>query len=442
MSKHEEVVKYITNLVVGTKISVRSMANLLSISEGTAYRAIKDCESIGIVTTIPRIGTIRVEKVEKKKKEVLTFADIVNIVDGNIAAGKAGVHKTLDRFMIAAMTPEAIEEYISPGSLLIVGNREEVQELALLSECGIIITGGFKCSDNIKKLANKKEMPVICSLYDTFTVGSMINKAMEENMTKKDIVLVEDIMDSKYPYLKNTNTISEWKDLMDTSSRARFPVINEEMKLLGIVSLNNLSSALKDEDLVEKVMDKNVVTIDSKITAAYASYIMESEGIHFCPVIENKKLIGIIRRNDIIRALKYAIRQPKSKDNLESIVLKNFKCQWEDEKMHFQGKITPEMLDPVGTASWSSLNMLLSSMAILSIDAKDNINLFVDNITTYFMKPVQIDTNIDAYVSIINNGKIFCKAMNKNFCKVEISMYDDKKDLIAKAFLSAKGIKK
>lgn len=86
--------------------------------------------------------------------------------------------------------------------------------------------------------------------------------------------------------------------------------------------------------------------------------------------------------------------------------------------------------------------MLLSSMAILSIDAKDNINLFVDNITTYFMKPVQIDTNIDAYVSIINNGKIFCKAMNKNFCKVEISMYDDKKDLIAKAFLSAKGIKK
>lgn len=38
-------------------------------------------------------------------------------------------------------------------------------------------------------------------------------------------------------------------------------------------------------------------------------------------------------------------------------------------------------------------------------------------------------------------AKFFCKAMNKNFCKVEISMYDDKKDLIAKAFLSAKGIK-
>lgn len=442
MSKHEDVIKYITNLPVGTKISVRTMASLLNISEGTAYRAIKDCDDMGIVTTIPRIGTVRIEKVEKKKKEVLTFGEIVSIVDGSIAAGKAGIHKTLGKFKIGAMTPEAITEYITPGSLLIVGNREEVQELALLNGCGIIITGGFKCSDNIKKLANEKEMPVICSLYDTFTVASMINKAISETMVKQDIVIMEDIMDYNYPYLKNTDKVKQWKNLMDTTSEAVFPVVNDEMKLVGLISLNKLTCSLNDDDLIEKIMSKNLITVEPKTTAAYAGHIMEREGIQFCPVVYNKKLIGAVKRKDIMRALQYVAKQPKVEENLESIVLKRFKFQWEGEQMHFQGRITSEMLDPVGTASWSSLNMLLSSMAVLCLNEKNNINLFIDSIYTNFMKPVQIDTDIDAYVDIIDKGKTFCKVMDRSFCKVEISMYDDKKDLIAKAFLSTKVISK
>ncbi|PRR80608.1 Cobalt-dependent inorganic pyrophosphatase [Clostridium liquoris] len=442
MSKHEEVIKYITNLSVGTKISVRTMASLLGISEGTAYRAIKDCDDMGIVTTIPRVGTVRIEKVEKKKKEVLTFGEIVGIVDGSIAAGKSGIHKTLDKFKIGAMTPEAIKEYITPGCLLIVGNREEVQKLALLNECGIIITGGFKCSDNIKKLADEMEMPVICSLYDTFTVASMINKAISETIVKKDIVLVEDIMDYNYPYLYNTDTVKKWRMLIDRTSEVMLPVVNREMKLVGLLTINDLSSELNDIDLIEKVMRKNTITLETKTTVAYASHVMDREGIQFCPVVDNKKLVGAVRRKDIMTALRYVAKQPKTEENLESIVLKKFKFQWEGEQMHFQGRITPEMLDPVGIASWSSLNMLLSSMAVLCLKEKNNINLFMDSISTYFMKPVQMDMDIHAYVNILDKGKTLFKVMDRSPCKVEINMYDDKKDLIAKACLSANVIRK
>lgn len=66
MSKHEDIIKYIRNLRVGTKISVRFIASELKVSDGTAYRAIKDAEALGIVTTIPRVGTVRIEKVEKE----------------------------------------------------------------------------------------------------------------------------------------------------------------------------------------------------------------------------------------------------------------------------------------------------------------------------------------------------------------------------------------
>ncbi|CCQ24165.1 UPF0173 metal-dependent hydrolase LMHCC_0991 [Listeria monocytogenes N53-1] len=58
-TKHEQILKYIENLAVGEKISVRKIAKNLSVSEGTAYRAIKDAEIIGFVSTIKRVGTLR-----------------------------------------------------------------------------------------------------------------------------------------------------------------------------------------------------------------------------------------------------------------------------------------------------------------------------------------------------------------------------------------------
>ncbi len=40
--------KHIEELPIGDRISVRSIAKSLSVSEGTAYRAIKDAENIGL----------------------------------------------------------------------------------------------------------------------------------------------------------------------------------------------------------------------------------------------------------------------------------------------------------------------------------------------------------------------------------------------------------
>ena len=40
------------------KISVRKVAKVMKVSEGTAYRAIKDAGQLGLVTTIDRVGTV------------------------------------------------------------------------------------------------------------------------------------------------------------------------------------------------------------------------------------------------------------------------------------------------------------------------------------------------------------------------------------------------
>lgn len=66
ITKHEQILQYIESLPVGEKISVRQIAKEMGVSEGTAYRAIKDAETKGYVSTIERVGTIRIEQKRKK----------------------------------------------------------------------------------------------------------------------------------------------------------------------------------------------------------------------------------------------------------------------------------------------------------------------------------------------------------------------------------------
>ena len=94
-TKHEQILQYIDELPVGEKISVRQIAKAMTVSEGTAYRAIKEAENKGYVSTIERVGTIRIEQKKKENIEKLTFAEVVNIVEGQVLGGRTGLHKTL-----------------------------------------------------------------------------------------------------------------------------------------------------------------------------------------------------------------------------------------------------------------------------------------------------------------------------------------------------------
>ncbi|MBU3142519.1 DRTGG domain-containing protein [Clostridium sp. CF012] len=430
MSKHEEIINYIHSLEIGTKISVRGVSSELGLSDGTAYRAIKEAENMGIVKTVPRVGTIRVDKVDKKNIETLTYAEVINILDATILGGKEGINRSLNKFIIGAMDVGTISKYISPGYLLIVGNREEAQELALENEAAVLITGGFDCSEKIKALANEKGIPVLSSSYDTFTVASMINKAIYESMVKKDIILVEDVMDVNTTCLMGTDTVATWRKLMIETNHERYPVLDENMKIIGIATLRDLQGHDDDNELINRIMNKNPICVTPKTTVAYAAHIMGWDGIKLCPVIDKKKLVGVLTIEHVIKAMEFSLRQPQVSETIDDLILKNFICEIEGERLHFNGQIIPQMLDPVGTASWSSLNMLLSTMGIMALRKNNNINISVDSIMSYFMKPVQMGSDIDIYTEILDKGR--------NFSKVEISMYNRFKEPVAKAMISAK----
>ena len=68
---------------------------------------------------------------------------------------------------------------------MIVGNRNEVHQLALEDGAAVLITGGFETSEENCRLADKLELPILQTTYDTFTVATMINRALSDQLIKK-----------------------------------------------------------------------------------------------------------------------------------------------------------------------------------------------------------------------------------------------------------------
>lgn len=432
-TKHEQILKYIESLDVGHKISVRQIARELKVSDGTAYRAIKDAELKGLVNAIERVGTVRIEKKQRSDIEKLTFAEVVNIVDGSVLGGRAGLHKTLNRLVIGAMKLEAMMRYVEPGNLLIVGNRDNVHRVSLERGSGVLITGGFDATDEVKELADKLELPVISSSYDTFTVATMINRAIYDRLIKKEILMVEDVIKtSKHPvYLQSDDTISRFHELLRETSHSRYPVTDDKDRVVGMVTAKDVMGFPPDEK-IEKVMTKNPITVNLKTSLASAAHEMVWEGIELLPVVDDhRRIIGVISREDVIKSLHYMQKQPQVGETIQELSFRGFTEEGTNGETMFCGQITPQMTDSLGMLSTGVCTTLLTEAAIRALRRKRRGDLTIQNVTLYFLKPVQIESMVKIQPKILDLGR--------KQAKMDVEMLLDQQ-VVAKALITAHAI--
>ncbi|HLR14477.1 MAG TPA: DRTGG domain-containing protein [Bacillota bacterium] len=428
-TKHEQIIRHILSLNVGEKISVRKIARELHVSDGTAYRAIKEAENQGIVSTIERVGTIRIEQKRKDNIERLTFAEVINIVDGQVLGGRDGLHKTLNKFVIGAMRIDAMMRYTEAGSLLIIGNRTNAHEIAIREGAAVLITGGFDTDDHIKQLANEKELPIMSTSYDSFTVASMINRAIYDQMIKKDIISVEDIFTplEEVHFLYTEDTIDTWYSLNTDSTHTRFPVVNSSMRVRGIVTSQDIVGKPRSTH-IEKIMTKSPLVVHEKTSLAYVAHMMVWEGIEVVPVVdESDRLLGVVSRQDVLKALQHMQRQPQVGETIDDIVSSNL-TEAHGRGTTFKTKVIPQMTNALGTLSNGVLTSLIteSSRRLLLIEKKCEI--VVENITIYYIEPVQIDRKITIHPRLLEAGRMHAT--------VDVDIYAEKK-LVGKGLLSA-----
>lgn len=433
-TKHEQILKYIEGLAVGTKISVRKIAKEMEVSEGTAYRAIKEAENQGVVSTRERIGTVRVEKKTRTNIDKLTFSEVVNIVDGQVLGGADGLEKTLNKFVIGAMQIEAMARYIEPGSLLIVGNRYQVHRYALEHGSAVLITGGFDTTDEIRQLADELGLPMMTTSYDTFTVASLINRAIYDRLIKKKMLLVEDILSPDLPprALKGSSTLADWEKLVEETGHSRYAVVDDWNRVIGMVASKDMLGASKEQTM-DKLMTRNPLTVVPQTSVTSAAHMMVWEGIELLPVVDAKgKLLSVISRQDVLKALQVIQRQPQIGETFEDLIVVGFEEMREDGgKLLYRGVITPQMTGRLGTVSEGVLTTLMTQCAYRALKTYRRGDFVLENIAAYFLRPLQLESQIEIRPNIIE--------LSRKYGKVDVEIFHGA-NLVCKALLAAQAI--
>lgn len=429
-TKHEQIIQYIENLPIGNKVSVRRIAKQLSCSEGTAYRAIKEAENRGIVSTIERVGTIRIEKKAIQRIENLTFSEIEKIIEGKVLGGMGGIHKSIERFVIGAMQEDAMLKYITNSSLMIVGNRVSVQKLALESGSAVLITGGFETTSDIIELAERVNLPIMTTSYDTFTVATLINRAMSDQLIRKEIVIVDHIYTPllQTQYLMVGDTIEKYRALSQLTDHSRFPVVNAQNRLVGIVTSKDIMDKA-DSMLIERVMTKSPVVAKTHMSIASVSHMMIWDGLDILPVVEdNLQLIGIISRRDVLKAIQLSQRQPQIGNTINDQIISNLEIlKQETNYSVYQFLVEPQMLSSMGTISYGVLSEIIYESAQNKIYEVTKQQAILEQVQLHYFKTIQNESNL----------KIICEELDisKRISKIEVTVYCENL-LMAKAIVS------
>lgn len=429
-SKHQQIIRYIESLPVGEKISVRSIAKNMEMSEGTAYRAIKEAENIGIVSTIERVGTIRIERKTKDNLEKLSFGEIIKIIEGEVFGGHEGLDKILNRFVIGAMTLDAMTRYIQPESLVIIGNREDAQLLALNQGAAVLITGGFLATPQLIQKADELKIPLMGTTYDTFTVASLINRAMTDQLIKKKIMIVADIyndIENTY-YLKMDQTVKEYRQLSEKTGNSRFPVVNHSNRLVGVVSAKDILGKT-DTLTMERVMTKNPSVSKLHASVASVAHSMIWNGLEMLPVVQdNMELIGIISRRDVMKAMQLTQRQPQVGNTFEDDVSENLEIvEVNPTGARFSFTVTPQMTNNLGMLSFGVLCEVVSVASKEFIHRSQRRNTVIEQLEMHYLKMIPIESHIVIQIQMLDNGR--------KVSKLDISVLLEN-SIVAKAIMS------
>ena len=159
------------------------------------------------------------------------YRRIAETIAGTVVEGNEHGYFTKGKVLVGTANPEMLKAYIEPDDLIIMGDREEDHLQAIAQNVSCIIVGmGIEVSEKVIKLAHEREIVIIMSPYDTFTIARLINQSIPVRYIMKTDNLVtfstEDFTDD----IQN--------EMIKHRHRA-FPVINKKGKCIGTISRRN-----------------------------------------------------------------------------------------------------------------------------------------------------------------------------------------------------------
>ena len=258
-----EAPKLLSDLRVQVKdVELRNIEGIKgSVSIKSAWKSMKelniktlpvtrDSKLEGLIT----IGDIATSYMDVYDSGILSkartqYRNIASTIDGTIIAGNPHSYVLNGKVGILASSRKLMSKFVEENDLVILGDRQEAQQHAVdLNVSCMVVCNGARVGEEILKQAEEKEIVIISSPHDAFTVARLINQSIpvKQFMTREGIVSFQ--MD---------DYVDDVKDVMARRRFRDFPILDEAGKFLGFISRRRLLNSRRKQVILVDHNEKN-----------------------------------------------------------------------------------------------------------------------------------------------------------------------------------------
>lgn len=163
----------------------------------------------------------------------LDVHNVVETLSGRLLVEARDRHLR-DKVMVAAMDIETIRRRVEPDIMIVMGDREDAQRVAIEEGvCALVITGDLPVSEAIVELARKRNVTVISSPHHTFTTVRLLNLSIPiSHIMRRNVKTAspDDSLDQLRGALVDQRTI---------------PVLDDRKGVVGVVSRTDLINPVR-----------------------------------------------------------------------------------------------------------------------------------------------------------------------------------------------------
>ena len=202
----------------------------LCISEGESLK--------GIITT----SDIVTSYMDVYESDVLSAAatpyeNIIKTLDGEMIVGSPEGCVEKGKVVVAAASPEVMENIIGSGDVVILGNRYETQLCALEMDADcLIVCDGAEVAQTIRRQAEQHHCRIITTPHDTYTAARLVNTSLPISFFMRTERLIT---------FSPEDYIEDIQEVMAQVRHRYFPVLGEGNAYVGMISRRNFLGASK-----------------------------------------------------------------------------------------------------------------------------------------------------------------------------------------------------
>lgn len=159
------------------------------------------------------------------------YKRIAETIGGTVVEGNEHGYFIDGKVLVGTANPNMMKDYIEENDMLIMGDREEDHLQAIQQNVSCIIVGmGIEVTEKVISLAHERDIIIIKSPHDTFTIARLIN----QSIPVKYIMKTENLIT-----FSTEDFTDDIQDVMIKHRHRAFPVINKKGKCVGTISRRN-----------------------------------------------------------------------------------------------------------------------------------------------------------------------------------------------------------